>query len=168
MRERFSWSSSKGSRNTQRAALVAEAIASAPSQSHLDLPARLAQLLGHGHAAFFRQGMHPSERVSHALQALLSGTVLGLEIAILVKGEECSPQFELLTELCKASYICKLLYLGVVVPAEVVSEVSKDPYEPEPVLPLHNNPPEPDHDPSAAEESDEEHSSDQASGIVMT
>lgn len=166
MRDRFSWSSSKGSRNTQRAALVAEAIASAPSQSHLDLPARLAQLLGHGHAAFFRQGMHPSERAAHALQALLSGTVLGLEIAILVRGEECSPQFELLTELCKASYICKLLYLGVVVPAEVVSEVSKDPYQPEPVLPLHN-PPAPVNDTSEAEESDEAHSSDQDTGIVM-
>lgn len=141
MANRFSWSSSQGSRNTQRAAIVAQVISAAPAESYLGLPARFSQFLVHGHAAIFRKGVHTSERVVHCLQAVISASILGLEIALLVQSEQCSAQVELLTELCKANFILKLLYMGVIVPGGVVSEVSKDPYEEIPVLPIHNRSP---------------------------
>jgi hypothetical protein len=123
------WSSTTGSRNTLRGALTAQAVTTVDSSNlYLYLPAKFSQFVLHGYA-FTRPELHLSERIIHGMQCGLAGAVVGISIANFIEGGDCSVDFTMLSSLCQAAYISDLLYTGLLVAAEAVSEASKDPYD---------------------------------------
>ena len=75
------WTSSTGSRNGERANLVALGLGEL-FEPYTTIPAKFSQSIISGFT-MFRSDVHNSERILHLIQALLAGAELGVAITLL-------------------------------------------------------------------------------------
>ncbi|WP_193391620.1 hypothetical protein [Legionella londiniensis] len=119
--------SSSCARNAGRLNLGAQVLGSSLSIiPGSNIPAKFSQILISGFTSI-RPETHVPERLLHILQALIAATEMGLEITLLFQNQQCH---DLTYNICKAAYLTKLLYAGILTTGQVFSEISKDPYVP--------------------------------------
>ncbi|MFJ1269317.1 hypothetical protein ACD661_12185 [Legionella lytica] len=123
------FSSSTGHRNAQRSNAATEVISSSleaftPAAM---IPTKLAQVAISTYS-FFRSDTHLSEKTMHLLQAGLSAAQMALAITMLFESTQCSSYDS--NDLCKAVFLCQLLYRGTLLTGWIPSEFSKDAYTP--------------------------------------
>lgn len=115
-------SSSTGHRNTQRlnAGLQISTDFLQPFGPAV-ITTKAAQTLVSAHAVL-REDTHNAEKLLHGLQALLALSQVGLAITLYAQNNSCSE----MNPLCKAAYICELVYQGILLTGWGASELSKD------------------------------------------
>ncbi|WP_133137601.1 hypothetical protein [Legionella rowbothamii] len=126
---RAPFSSSTGHRNAQRSNAATEVISSSleaftPAAM---IPTKLAQVAISTYS-FFRSDTHLSEKTMHLLQAGISAAQMALAITMLFESAQCSSYDS--NDLCKAVFLCQLLYRGTLLTGWIPSEFSKDVYTP--------------------------------------
>ncbi|EHL32350.1 hypothetical protein [Legionella drancourtii] len=124
---RAPFGSSTGHRNAQRSNAATEVISSSletftPAAM---IPTKLAQVAISTYS-FFRSDTHISEKAMHLLQAGISAAQMGLAITMLFESAQCSSYDS--NDLCKAVFLCQLLYRGTLLTGWIPSEFSKDTY----------------------------------------
>lgn len=122
------YTSSTGHRNSQRTNAVAQIAGDslATFTPVAIIPTKVAQIMVSTYS-IFRKDTYLTEKVTHLLQTGISSAQLGLAITLLFKAAECTTAS---TDICKAVFLCKLLYDGTLLAGWIPSEFSKDPYPP--------------------------------------
>lgn len=123
---RSPYTSSAGHRNSERSNAITEVIGEGLESFSpaAIIPSKLAQTLISAYG-LFRSDTYVSEKVIHFTQASLSAAQMGLAITLLFQGAVCD---DVEGNICKAIFLCNLLYKGTLLVGWVPSEVSKDPY----------------------------------------
>ncbi|CEK10091.1 hypothetical protein [Legionella hackeliae] len=122
------YTSSSGHRNAQRSNAVAEVVGEGLQMFNpvAVVPSKFAQSLISAYG-LFRSDTHVTEKVIHFLQASISAAQLGLVITLYFQSGVCDADLE--GDICKAIFLCELLYKGTLLVGWVPSEMSQDPVE---------------------------------------
>ncbi|WED44312.1 hypothetical protein [Legionella cardiaca] len=120
------YNSSSSHRNAQRGNAMAEVVGEGLEMFNpvAVVPSRVAQVLISGYQ-FFRLDIQGCERAAHLLQAAISATHMGLVITLFFQSGECDAA--LAGDLCKAIFLCNLLYKGTLLVGWAPSEMYQEP-----------------------------------------
>lgn len=127
------YSSSQAHRNAERSNAFTEVIGASITLATPAgiIPTKLAQAMVSVYTVF-RADTHISEKLIHGLQGLIALTQLGLAATLVVGNQTCEDE-QANASICKAAFLCQLLYSGALAVAWAPSEFYKDPYtEPTP------------------------------------
>jgi len=81
--------------------------------------------------SIFRRDVKISEKAIHGLQGAIAAAQLGLAITLFFNSNTCEDDSEVL---CKAAFLCQLVYKGVLLTGWAPSEVSKEAHESAPAI----------------------------------
>lgn len=125
------FASTTAHRNTQRTLAVTEIAGGALESLNpiIVIPQKVTQTCLSIYS-LFRQDVKLSEKAIHGLQGAIAAVQVGLAITLFFDSDTCENESEVL---CKAAFLCQLVYKGVLLTGWAPSEVSKEPYEAAPI-----------------------------------